>query len=95
VVHSRSDAPRVEIGAERRSETETVSVRVADDGPGVLEGVRGVITGETEVTQLNHNTGIGLWIVAWIAEAYGGEVAFGPGIDGEGTTVTLRLPVAE
>jgi PAS domain S-box-containing protein len=95
VVHSRSDAPRVEIGAERHPETGTVSVRVADDGPGVPEGVRGVVTGETEVTQLNHNTGIGLWIVAWIVEAYGGEVAFGPGIDGEGTTVTLRLPAPE
>jgi len=95
VVHSRSDAPRVEIGAERHPETGTVSVRVADDGPGVPEGVRGVITGEAEVTQLNHNTGIGLWIVAWIVEAYGGEVAFGPGIDGEGTTVTLRLPAPE
>ena len=95
VVHSRSDAPRIEIGAERRPETGTVSVRVADDGPGVPEGVRGVITGEAEVTQLNHNTGIGLWIVAWIVEAYGGEVAFGPGIDGEGTTVALRLPAPE
>ena len=95
VVHSRSDAPRVEIGAERHPETGAVSVRVADDGPGVPEGVRGVITGEAEVTQLNHNTGIGLWIVAWIVEAYGGEVAFGPGIDGEGTTVTLRLPAPE
>ncbi len=95
VVHSRGDGPRVEIAAERHPETGTVSVRVADDGPGVPEGVRGVITGEAEVTQLNHNTGIGLWIVAWIVEAYGGEVAFGPGIDGEGTTVTLRLPAPE
>ena len=95
VVHARADAPRVEIGAERHPEGETVSVRVADDGPGIPDGVREVITGEAEVTQLNHNTGIGLWIVAWIVEAYGGEVAFGPGIDGEGTTVTLRLPAAE
>jgi PAS domain S-box-containing protein len=94
VVHSRSDAARVAVTAERNPDAGVVAVRVADDGPGVPDGVRGVITGEMEVTQLTHNTGIGLWIVAWIAEAYGGEVAFGPGIDGEGTTVTLRLPAA-
>ena len=82
VVHARDDAPRVEIGAERHPEADTVSVRVADDGPGIPDGVRGVITGETEVTQLTHNTGIGLWIVAWIVEAYGGEVGVGPGIGG-------------
>jgi signal transduction histidine kinase len=94
VVHSRSDAARVAVTAERHPDAGVVAVHVADDGPGVPYGVRGVITGEMEVTQLTHNTGIGLWIVAWIAEAYGGEVAFGPGIDGEGTTVTLRLPAA-
>jgi len=95
LVHSRDDAPRVEIAGERHPGTGAVSVRVADDGPGIPEGVREVITGEAEVTQLNHNTGIGLWIVAWIVEAYGGDIAFGPGIGGEGTTVTLRLPAPE
>ncbi|WP_280587744.1 PAS domain-containing protein [Halorubrum sp. Boch-26] len=94
VVHSGADAPRVEIRAECHPETETVTVRVADDGPGVPDGVREVITGEAEVTQLNHNTGIGLWIVAWTVEAYGGDIGFGPGIGGEGTTVALRLPAA-
>jgi len=94
VVHSRSDAARVAITAERHPDAGVIAVHVADDGPGVPDGVRAVITGEREVTQLTHNTGIGLWIVAWIAEAYGGEVAFGPGIDGAGTTVTLRLPAA-
>ena len=94
VVHSRSDATRVAITAERHPDAGVIAVHVADDGPGVPDGVRAVITGEREVTQLTHNTGIGLWIVAWIAEAYGGEVAFGPGIDGAGTTVTLRLPAA-
>jgi PAS domain S-box-containing protein len=94
VVHSRDDETVVEITAERHPDAGIIAVHVADDGPGVPDGVREVITGEREVTQLTHNTGIGLWIVAWIVEAYGGEVAFGPGIDGDGTTVTLRLPAA-
>jgi PAS domain S-box-containing protein len=94
VVHSRDDGTRIAVTAEHDPDAGVVAVRVADDGPGIPEAVRRVITGETEVTQLTHNTGIGLWIVAWIAEAYGGEVGFGPGIDGAGTTVTLRLPAA-
>jgi signal transduction histidine kinase len=70
-------------------------VRVADDGPGIPTAVREVITGDREVTQLRHNTGVGLWIAAWVVEAYGGEIRFGSGLDGEGTAVTLVLPAAE
>ena len=94
-VHSRSDLPRIEIDVEYDPRNGTVIVAVADDGPGIPDPVREVITGEMEVTQLQHNTGIGLWIVAWIVEAYGGEIDFGPGIDGDGTTVTLRIPAEE
>ncbi|WP_049983628.1 PAS domain-containing protein [Halorubrum sp. BV1] len=95
VAHGSAGAPRIEISADRDPATGTVTVRVADDGSGIPEPVRAVITGDAEVTQLTHNTGIGLWIVAWIVESYGGEIAFGPGIGGAGTTVTLRIPAAE
>ena len=71
-----------------------VTIRVADDGPGIPEAIREVISGDAPITQLRHNSGIGLWIVAWVVEAYGGTVGFEPGIDGEGTTVRLRLPAA-
>ncbi|WP_256402384.1 PAS domain-containing protein [Halorubrum salinum] len=95
VAHGSAGAPRVEIAADRDPATGTVTVRVADDGSGIPEPVRAVITGDAEVTQLTHNTGIGLWIVAWIVESYGGEIAFDPGLGGAGTTVTLRIPAAE
>ncbi|WP_232745051.1 ATP-binding protein [Halorubrum aethiopicum] len=68
---------------------------VADDGPGIAEGIREVVSGDAPVTQLRHNSGLGLWIVAWVVEAYGGSVRFDAGIDGEGTTVRLRLPTAD
>jgi len=93
--HARAETPQVKIAAEHDRNAGIVTVTVADDGPGIPEPVRAVITGEMKVTQLTHNTGIGLWIVAWVVEAYGGTIAFGPGIDGNGTTVTLRLPAAE
>ncbi|MCT1620205.1 sensor histidine kinase [Janibacter hoylei] len=39
-------------------------------------------------------TGLGLVIVRTIAEAHGGEVELSS-VEGEGTTVTITLPVAE
>ncbi|TKX54313.1 PAS domain S-box protein [Halorubrum sp. SP3] len=94
-VEHGGDAPRVAVTAERDPDAGVVAVRVADDGPGIPTAVREVITGAREVTQLQHNTGVGLWIAAWVVEAYGGEIRFGSGLDGEGATVTLVLPAAE
>ncbi|ELZ58919.1 signal-transducing histidine kinase [Halorubrum hochstenium ATCC 700873] len=89
------DAPRVAVTAERDPDAEVVRVSVADDGPGIPSAVREVIAEDREVTQLRHNTGVGLWIAAWVVEAYGGDIRFDTGLDGEGTTVTLVLPAAE
>ncbi|TKX75616.1 PAS domain S-box protein [Halorubrum sp. GN11_10-6_MGM] len=94
-VEHGGDAPRVTVTAGRDPDAGVVTVRVADDGPGIATAVQEVVTGDRKVTQLRHNTGIGLWIAAWVVEAYGGEIRFGPGLDGEGTTVTLALPAAE
>ena len=94
VVHADTDAPRVSIDATADPDRGSVTVRVADDGPGIPEAIREVVSGDAAITQLRHNSGIGLWIVAWVVEAYGGTVGFEPGIDGEGTTVRLRLPAA-
>ena len=89
------DEPRVAVTAERDLDEGVVTVTVADDGPGIPDAVREVITGDREVTQLRHNTGVGLWIVAWVVEAYGGAIRFGDGLDGRGAAVTLALPAAE
>ncbi|MEZ3163654.1 PAS domain-containing protein [Halorubrum sp. RMP-47] len=94
-VEHGGDAPRVAVTADRDPDGGAVRVSVADDGPGIPTAVREVIAEDREVTQLRHNTGVGLWIAAWVVEAYGGEIRFGPGIDGEGATVTLVLPAAE
>lgn len=72
-----------------------VSLVVADDGPGIPDSIRTVVAGEGEITQLQHNSGIGLWLVSWIVGAYGGDLSFGPGIDGTGTAVTMRIPAAD
>jgi signal transduction histidine kinase len=66
-------------------------VTVADDGPGIPEHELAVLTGDEPITQLSHGSGLGLWLVIWLAESYGGHVRFG---DDGGTTVTVTIPRA-
>ncbi|VTT87228.1 diguanylate cyclase/phosphodiesterase (GGDEF & EAL domains) with PAS/PAC sensor(s) [Halorubrum sp. DM2] len=93
-VEHGGDAPHVAVTAERNPDAGVMRVSVADDGPGIPSAVREVIAEDREVTQLRHNTGVGLWIAAWVVEAYGGDIRFGPGLGDGGATVTLVLPAA-
>ncbi|MEM4781494.1 MAG: PAS domain S-box protein, partial [Halalkalicoccus sp.] len=65
---------------------------VADDGPGIPDLERELLSGAREITQLEHGSGLGLWLVKWTVESYGGHVSFE---DGPGTTVVLSLPLAD
>ncbi|WP_135304459.1 PAS domain S-box protein [Haloarcula amylovorans] len=71
-----------------------VTVTVADDGPGIPAHELDVLTGEEPITQLSHSSGLGLWLVVWMTESYGGTVTF-DGTDETGTVVTLTLPRAD
>lgn len=84
-------APTVEIRARRDGDRATVSV--ADDGPGIPASERELVTGERDITQLEHGSGLGLWLVRWVVEEYGGSVAFDDAALG-GTEVSLRLQSA-
>jgi two-component system OmpR family sensor kinase len=53
-----------------------VHVRVADDGPGIPENERDVVSGESEITQLTHGSGLGLWVARSIVESAGGTLTF-------------------
>ena len=69
-----------------------VVVEVADDGPGIPEAVRGPVFEDRDITQLRHNTGVGLWLVRWVVEACGGQLGY-ERTDGW-TRVRLLLPPA-
>lgn len=92
VVHSDRASPRVEVGVE--VDDEDVVVRVADDGPGIPEDVRRLLTGEEKITQLRHASGLGLWLVNWAVTHAGGELTFDDN-EPRGSVVTMRLPQAD
>ncbi|QLC34569.1 sensor histidine kinase [Halarchaeum sp. CBA1220] len=91
VEHNESEAPTVEVRAAARDGA--VAITVADDGPGISETERELVTGEREITQLEHGSGLGLWLVRWIVEEYGGSLTFDDS-DLGGTAVTVTLPAA-
>jgi len=70
-----------------------VTVRVADDGPGIPDDEVAVLTDDRDITQLDHGSGFGLWLVKWVVDSYGGELRFDE-TDSGGTRVVLTLDAA-
>lgn len=68
-----------------------VEISVRDDGPGIPDHEIAPLAEGAEITQLEHGTGVGLWVVRSVVDAYDGSLRFDTD---DGTTVTIRLPAA-
>jgi signal transduction histidine kinase len=69
-------------------------VSVADDGPGIPDHERAVLT-DGEETALEHGSGLGLWLVHWVVERSGGRLSFAEN-DPRGSVVRMDLrPASE
>ena len=66
-------------------------VRVADDGPGIPDAELDAIEAGEE-TDLQHGSGLGLWVVHWAVATLGGDVTYAAR-EPRGTVATLRIPV--
>jgi signal transduction histidine kinase len=75
-----------------RADGIAVALDVEDDGPGVVEAVRGRIF-EPLITTRENGNGLGLALVKRVAERHGGSIGHEPRAGG-GTRFTLRLPAA-
>lgn len=74
-----------------RADAGTVRFAVSDDGPGIPEAEWSVVARDREITQLQHASGLGLWLVKWVADARGGDLRL-VSADESGTTVAIDLP---
>ncbi|MFB6296499.1 MAG: sensor histidine kinase [Halobacteriales archaeon] len=88
VEHNDSETPRLSVTVEITART--VAVRIADNGPGVPEDELAVLQRGHE-TDLDHASGLGLWLANWIVTESGGDVDFEEN-DPRGSVVTIRLP---
>jgi len=91
IEHTDASPPRVRLSvATEGDDDEWVAVRVSDNGTGIPEQEWDVIVGDGEITPLEHGSGLGLWLVKWVVDAYGGELEYARS-DLGGSTVTVRL----
>lgn len=80
-----ADSPNITV---RFSSDQSV-VSVIDDGPGIPKDEINVINSAGE-TPLEHTSGLGLWLIKWGTEIFGGTVEFN--VSSSGTTVRIQLP---
>ena len=69
-----------------------IAIAVADEGPGIPAEERATLLGDAE-TPLRHGSGLGLWLVRFVVEQFGGCVAVRDR-DPAGSVVELTVPVA-
>ena len=93
IEHNDNPEPLIEVAVSAWVEEDEVAIEVVDNGPGIHEEERAVLLRGRE-TQLQHISGLGLWIINWIVTESGGTVQFQEN-DPRGSIVTIRLPVAE
>ncbi|MWV40073.1 PAS domain-containing protein [Natrialba sp. INN-245] len=91
VKHNTSREPRVEI--ELVDDGEWIVLSVEDNGPGIDEMEANVIS-HGEERDLEHGSGLGLWLVNWCVTRYGGSFDVHPK-SGTGSCATIRLPAIE
>jgi PAS domain S-box-containing protein len=88
IVHSDQDCPTVDVSVETAGDT--VAVSVADDGPGIPEMERQVLTDQAEIEPLYHGSGLGLRLVNLIVRQSDGWLDIEPN-DPRGSVVTVRF----
>lgn len=74
VRHNDEETPEVRVSAETDSDEGTVTVRIADNGPGISDDRKEQIFGKGEQGLESEGTGIGLHLVDTLVDQFGGEV---------------------
>ncbi|QLH77945.1 HAMP domain-containing histidine kinase [Halosimplex rubrum] len=90
VEHGGSDRPYVRVAAE--TDGDSAEIRVSDRGPGVPDDEVAVLDGDREISQLEHGSGLGLWVAKTVAERHGGDLTIENG--DRGATVSLSVRAA-
>lgn len=70
--HNTSTIPKALIST--NIDDDMVELTVADNGPGISQTERQIITEDIEVSPLKHGSELGLWIVKCLTERYGGNL---------------------
>lgn len=89
--HDYDDPIEIEIDVEDAGDTYVLFVE--DNGPGIPQNEIDVLQAGEE-TDLQHGSGVGLWLVRWIVKRSNGELVL-PEATHDGARIGIRLPKAE
>jgi len=89
-----NDKPVSEVTVSAAVAADTVTVQVADNGPGVPDDHKAEIFGKGETGLDSAGTGLGLYLVETLVSAYDGSVSVTDN-DPEGAVFVVTLPHAE
>jgi len=94
IEHNDKTTPEIRISCESilKNGDKYVEIRISDNGPGIPQNEIKVIENGHE-TDLNHLSGLGLWLVNWIVTNSNGDVQFEPN-EPEGSIVCLQFKSA-
>ncbi len=84
----------VQVSIESGPDEDEHRLTIRDNGPGLPEVEAELLTGEREETNIEHGSGLGLWVVNWLVDQLEGSVTLSSGPD-RGTTVTVFLPTTD
>ncbi len=87
IIHSDDS---VEITVSVTEINDRVEITVADTGPGIPESEQEMLETGSEIDQLYHGSGLGLWLVYWLVRQSGGTLVFTEN-DPQGSIVTICL----
>ncbi|WP_435183124.1 ATP-binding protein [Halobellus sp. EA9] len=94
VQHNDEDVAEVVVSATVDDEDAVARVRIADNGPGVPDSRKEAIFGKGEKGLESSGTGLGLYLVQSLVDAYGGAVWVEDN-EPEGAVFVVELPLAE
>lgn len=89
-----NDKPVAVVEVSATEQNDTVTIRVADNGPGVPDDQKEAIFGKGERGLASAGTGMGLYLVETLVTNYGGEVRVEDN-DPEGSVFVVELPKTE
>jgi signal transduction histidine kinase len=92
VQHNDKELPEVRVSAS--VDERTVTVRIADNGPGIPEERRHSIFGKGETGLDSEGTGLGLYLVESLVDSYDGDVRIEDN-DPEGAVFVVELQLRD
>lgn len=85
-----SEGARIRVSGERVDGGSGAVLEVVDDNSPIPEYDYHVLTGDQEMTDVHHSSGLGLWIVYWVVDLSNGSVTY-ERVD-DHNVVRVRLP---